>query len=173
MLYIFSGLPGTGKSTLSAALAAQIKAVYLRVDAVEQAMRDIGMKADGPEGYYVCYALAAQNLRLGLDVIADTVNPIRITREAWRGVAASAGAPFAEIEVVCTDVCEHKQRVETRTADIPGLVLPTWEEVINRHYEEWDRDRIKMDTAHKTAAETLTELCGQLHRYRMDEKERI
>ncbi|NIK79967.1 putative kinase [Paenibacillus castaneae] len=35
MLYIFSGLPGTGKSTLSSALARELQATYLRVDVVE------------------------------------------------------------------------------------------------------------------------------------------
>lgn len=89
MLYIFSGLPGTGKSTLSAALAREFRVTYLRVDVVEQAMRVAGTWVDGPEGYIVCYDIASQNLRLGLDVIADTVNPIHETRQAWREVADS------------------------------------------------------------------------------------
>lgn len=55
MLYIFSGLPGTGKSTLSSALASELRATYLRADVVEQAMRVAGVKVDGPEGYIVCY----------------------------------------------------------------------------------------------------------------------
>ncbi|MFD2699142.1 AAA family ATPase [Paenibacillus shunpengii] len=162
MLYIFSGLPATGKSTLSSMLARELRAVYLRVDVVEQAMRDAGAKVDGPEGYIVCYALASQNLRLGLDVIADTVNPILITREAWRNAAESVKAPFVEIEVVCSDENEHRQRVETRAVDIPGLVLPTWEQVIHREYDAWDRDRIVIDTAHQTAADSFEQLCQQL-----------
>ncbi|MFD1903862.1 AAA family ATPase [Paenibacillus rhizoplanae] len=34
-LYIFGGLPGTGKSTLASALASELRAPYLRVDVVE------------------------------------------------------------------------------------------------------------------------------------------
>ncbi|MBB6636592.1 AAA family ATPase [Cohnella thailandensis] len=158
MLYIFGGLPGTGKTTLSSALARMLGAAYLRVDVVEQAMRDAGIRVDGPEGYLVCYAIASQNLQLGLDVVADTVNPIQVTRRAWRNVAESLEAPFVEIEVVCTDDREHKHRVETREADIPGFVLPTWEQVRNRQYEVWDRDRIVIDTAHRTVAESLETL---------------
>ncbi|MFD0697679.1 AAA family ATPase [Paenibacillus sp. GCM10027628] len=158
MLYIFGGLPGTGKSTLSAALAREIRSTYLRVDVVEQAMRVAGVKIDGPEGYIVCYEIAKQNLFLGLEVIADTVNPIQITRQSWRNVAESLEIPYVEIEVVCSDEREHKHRVETRLADIPGFVLPTWEQVRNRQYDVWDRDHIVIDTAHQTVAESLSSL---------------
>jgi predicted kinase len=39
-LFIFSGLPGSGKTTLSKRLAKAKNAVYLRIDTVEQAMKD-------------------------------------------------------------------------------------------------------------------------------------
>jgi len=164
LLYIFSGLPGTGKTTLSSALARVLKATYLRVDVVEQAMRVAGKTPEGPEGYIVCYAIASQNLQLGLDVIADTVNPIKITRLAWRNVAESLGIPYVEIEVICSDNNEHRHRVETRTADIPGFVLPTWEQVRNREYDVWDRDHIIIDTALQTVEESLNTLFKQLEK---------
>lgn len=162
MLYIFSGLPGTGKSTLSSILAQELRAVHLRVDVVEQAMRDAGIKLEGPEGYMVCYGLASHNLRLGLDVVADTVNPIPITRLAWREAAASIHLPYIEIEVICSDKHEHMQRVTTRATDIPGLQLPTWEEVESRHYEPWDREHIIIDTANRSIAESMQDLHEQL-----------
>lgn len=162
MLFIFSGLPGTGKSTLSSTLAQELPATYLRVDVVEQAMRVGGVWVDGPAGYIVCYELASQNLRLGLNVIADTVNPIRETRQAWREVALSLGVPFVEIEVVCTDENEHRDRVSSRVADIPGFVSPTWEQVQNRQYDEWDTEHIVIDTAHQTVDESIIALRNQL-----------
>ena len=164
MLYIFSGFPGTGKSTLSSILARELRAAYLRVDVVEQAMRMAGVRIDGPEGYIVCYEIAAQNLRLGLDVIADTVNPIQVTRQAWRNVAESLETSFVEIEVVCSDEYEHRCRIETRIADIPGFVLPTWEQVKSRQYDAWDRDHIVIDTAHQTVDESMMNLYEQLDR---------
>lgn len=170
MLYIFGGLPGAGKSTLSAALARELRVTYLRIDVVEQSMRDAGVWVDGPAGYVVCYGIASQNLRVGLDVIADTVNPIAVTRQAWREVAESLGKPYVEIEIVCSDEQEHRQRVETRATDISGFVLPAWEAVKNRQYEAWDRDRIVIDTAGHTLDESLAELRGKLRSVRQAAK---
>ena len=39
-LYIFSGLPGSGKSTLAINLSQYNKASYLRIDTIEQALKD-------------------------------------------------------------------------------------------------------------------------------------
>ncbi|CAN7533002.1 AAA family ATPase [Paenibacillus sp. LjRoot153] len=166
MLYIFSGLPGTGKSTLSAALAGELRATYLRVDVVEQAMRVAGTWINGPAGYIVCYEIASHNLRLGLDVIADTVNPIHETRRSWRNVAESLGIPCVEIEVICSDEREHRHRIATRLTDIPGFALPTWDEVKTRQYDVWDRDHIIIDTAHQTVAESLMTLHEKLDQER-------
>jgi len=55
MLIIFGGLPGTGKTTIARALAGRIGAVHVRVDTIEQSIRDADvLKADvGPAGYIV------------------------------------------------------------------------------------------------------------------------
>jgi len=38
-LYIFAGLPASGKTTLAQLLAVELKAVHLRIDTIEQALR--------------------------------------------------------------------------------------------------------------------------------------
>src|SRR6202043_703235 len=123
MLIVFGGLLGTGKTTLARAFAPQRRATYLRIDTIEQALRSSEMLAGdaGPAGYMVAYALAEANLRLGGIVVADSVNPLAITRDAWRKVAAVAASAIFEIEVVCADTAEHRRRVETRTIDVAGL----------------------------------------------------
>lgn len=158
MLYIFGGLPGAGKSTLSQALARQLHAAHLRVDTIEHALRDTGTPVTGPEGYVIAYRVAEDNLRLGLSVVADTVNPLQVTRQAWRAVATQLAVPFAEIEVICSDRTEHRARIETRDVGIAGFPLPTWEDVVAREYEPWETDRIVIDTAGQTPAESLAAL---------------
>lgn len=56
---------------------------------------------------------------------------------------------------MCTDVDEHRRRAEQRVADVDGLVLPTWEEIVNREYETWERDRVVVDTALLDVAESV------------------
>jgi predicted kinase len=145
MLIIFGGLPGVGKTTVSKALAKRLKAVYLRVDTVEQLLKkEAGL--DGPEGYIVCYAQATENLKLGMTVVADSVNSVEISRDAWRQAAQDASVPFIEVELVCSNLLEHQKRVEMREADITGQKLPTWQDVGQRKYEPWVSKDLVFDT---------------------------
>jgi predicted kinase len=98
-------------------------------------------------GYRVGYAVAEDNLRVGRIVIADSVNPIEASREAWRAVAKRAGTRAIDVEMICSDSSRHRERVETRVADIPGHRVPTWQEVVGREYRAWQGDRLIIDTA--------------------------
>lgn len=165
MLYIFGGLPGTGKSTLAAALARRCHAFYIRIDTIEQAMRNAGIEVDGPAGYMVGYGLALDNLRHGMNVVADSVNPLSITRKSWRDVAAQAGVSFVEIEIICSDQQEHRARIERRKSDIPGLRLPEWKDVVSRQYDVWETEHIVVDTAGQSPEESITSLFNMLDRW--------
>ena len=164
MLIVFGGLPGSGKSTIARALARRLGAVHVRVDTIEQALRSIdALRADvGPAGYFAAYGVAEDNLRVGRIVIADSVNPLKITRNAWRAVGEGAAVEVTEVEVVCSDKAEHRHRVETRTSDIDGLKLPTWQAVVDRDYEKWDREHIVIDTALKSVDEAVGDLVSRL-----------
>jgi predicted kinase len=158
MLVILGGLPGTGKTTLARAVARELRAVHLRIDTIEVALHYAGLTSIDDKGYRVAYAVAEDLLRLGLTVIADSVNPIAITRDAWHAVGRRANVRAIDVEVVCSDLEEHRLRVESRTSDIEGFTGPTWREVVEREYEPWAQIDARIDTAARTAAESAAEL---------------
>ena len=164
MLIILGGLPGVGKTTIARELARHLGAMHVRVDSIEQAIRDSGTLSQplNDAGYRVAYAIAEDNLRVGRTVIADSVNPVHLSRDAWIGVAHQARVGAAEVELICSDRQQHRQRVETRTGDISGLRLPTWEEVGSREYERWERQHIVIDTTGRSVAECVRELLEAL-----------
>ena len=73
-LVVFGGLPATGKTTLARLLASELGALYLRIATIEQALRNSQVLRGSVEdaGYRVAYAVAAENLRLGRAVVADS-----------------------------------------------------------------------------------------------------
>ncbi|MDH6703217.1 AAA family ATPase [Streptomyces griseoviridis] len=164
MLIVIGGLPGTGKTTLARLLAARIGAVHLRIDTIEQAIVRSGLAQHpvGPAGYVIGYALAEEHLQQGLTVIAESVNPLAVTRDSWKNVGSKVAVPVVEVEVVCSDPDEHRGRVTTRSIDIPDLPLPDWQQVLNRDYEPWDREHLVVDTAGQNPRESLALLLHHL-----------
>jgi hypothetical protein len=66
------------------------------------------------------------------------------------------------VEIICSDEREHRRRVEDRVPDIPGLSGPTWQQVIDRDYRAWERDRIVIDTAQQTIEQSVEMLVALL-----------
>jgi predicted kinase len=158
-LIVLAGLPATGKSSIARELARQVGAVWLRIDSMDQAIWASGTAPSDLQDwtYRAAQAVAVDNLSVGRDVIADCVNDWQEARNGWAQSAARAGAEVVWLEIACRDAAEHRRRVEARTSDIAGLVLPDWEAVAGRDYHPWDRDHLTIDTSHKTL-ETCVEL---------------
>ncbi|HKN98505.1 MAG TPA: AAA family ATPase [Pseudonocardiaceae bacterium] len=167
-LVVVGGLPATGKTTVSRRAADALGAAYVRIDTIEQAVKDsetntgnvLNHAVEWGLGYEVGYAVARDQLNRGMDVVADCVNPMKITRDAWQAVAASTGTRLVEVEIVCSDEDEHRQRATTRTVDVPNLVPPTWQQIVDREYEPWDRPHVVLDTAGTAIADTVARLCA-------------
>jgi len=162
ILYIFSGLPGTGKTTLAQRLAAETQGCYLRIDTIEQALRELCNANVQAEGYQFAYRVATDNLKLGMSVIADSCNPVEITRREWMQVALQEGVRYVNIEVCCSDKAEHQRRIKSRVGTVPGLKLPIWNDVVSREYESWVESRLEIDTAHCSADESFAYMLQKL-----------
>jgi predicted kinase len=129
----------------------------LRIDSIEQSILDSAISPNSVEdaGYRVGYSIAEDNLRLKQDVVADSVNGWPVTRNAWLAVAKRAEAVAFEIEIICSDIAEHRRRIESRKSDIPGLKLPTWQDVQTGDYLPWDRKPITIDTARQILEQSV------------------
>jgi predicted kinase len=151
-LIVLAGLPASGKSTIALELARRTGAMWLRVDSMDQAIWASGTAPEDLRDwtYRAAQAVAADNLALGLDVIADCVNGWREAREGWDACRRKAGVEVVWLEIICSDPAEHRRRVETRVVDVVGLKLPDWEAVVTRNYHGWDEDHVTIDTAHRS-----------------------
>jgi predicted kinase len=61
-LIVFGGLPGSGKSSIARELARDTGAMWLRIDCIEQAIRESGVVAGSIDdaGYRAAYAVLLQ-----------------------------------------------------------------------------------------------------------------
>lgn len=149
-LIVMAGLPGSGKSSVAEALGRLLRRPVLSVDPIEAAMwrSEIPASMTGLAAYGVAEAIAGENLRLGLGVIVDAVNPVAAARDGWVSLAARQGAGLAFVECTCPSPDVHRQRIEGRRRGIAGMDETTWDmvEARRREYEPWTCDRIALDT---------------------------
>ncbi|WP_162942213.1 AAA family ATPase [Desertimonas flava] len=151
MLIVMSGLPGTGKSAIADELGRRRTWPVLSVDPVEAAIWRCGITASfetGVAAYEVAATLAEHQLRIGLSVIADAVNALEVARDMWRRVCERTDAAMRVIEVVCSDVDEHRRRLEGRIRGIDGFPEPTWGQVSARReeWQPWTVDHLTLDS---------------------------
>ena len=150
VLAVFAGLPGVGKSTLAARVAAELPAAVLAVDTVDFTLQryDVTEPRPGFAAYGVVAALAEVQLRIGHSVIIDAVNPVRAARQLWVDLADRMAVPLRVVEVVCGDDAEHRRRVQARYAARDHDGVPDWVRVLDRQaeYEPYLGPRLVVDT---------------------------
>ena len=161
-LTVVGGLPAVGKTAVCREvlrLRSESQAgppTWLRIDSIEQALRDSGEMLPGMPGgagYYVAAAVARDVLASGGDVLVECVNPLPLTRRLWEETASAAGARFLAVAIVCSDAAEHRRRAQQRGSDIEGLELPGWQEIARRDYAPWPEADLRLDTARLTVTE--------------------
>ena len=155
MLVVFGGRPGVGKTTIAAEVARRSRANFVRVDSVETGIVRAGLTSSadtGIAGYAVAHQVVRSMLLEGLDVVVDAVNPIAVARRAWVDLAGELDVDHLHvahlgIEVVCSDERLHRSRIESRRPDLPGHVMPTWDDVVSLEYEPWTDADMTLDSA--------------------------
>jgi predicted kinase len=152
-LIVFSGVPGSGKSTLSDAVGRSLRVPVFAVDWLLGALTPFGgyhLDGQWDIGTELLTTLALRQLALGQSAILDFPGEDVATRARWRSLAQRAGADFKVIVCTCSDPQLHRSRVEGRKRGIPGWHDPGhWGNVQRRlaEFPPWTQDVLTVDTA--------------------------
>jgi tRNA uridine 5-carbamoylmethylation protein Kti12 len=135
-LIIFSGLPGTGKSTLAEATLVRSELKPTREE-----------KPLGFAGYELLTILAERQLILGQSVILDSVAASRTIRRTWQQLSDQYDADRHVIECMCSDELLHRSHLKGRNRGIPGWHELDWSEVerVKGYYLPWEEEHLVLD----------------------------
>ena len=157
LFVVFSGLPGTGKSTLAEAVGRMLSIPVFAKDwlesslvrvGVQQAIIDDKPKPLGYVGYELLATLAERQLMLDQSVIIDSVASITSVREQWRKLADHYQAQWRVVECICSDATLHQARIVARQRHIPDWPELTWAEVerTRSNYTPWLESHLILDS---------------------------
>ena len=154
---LFTGVPGTGKTTLAEAITKEHNAALLNWDWMMSALRVFPTVWESVEndnelrrdvGYTLMNRMVEYRLRLGQSSVLDCVaRPRAVAR--WRELCDRYATVFVGVECVLLNATEHQRRIEGRTRGIPGWDELEWVSVANSRviYEPLTGPKLVLDAA--------------------------
>ena len=159
------GYPGTGKSTIARLLATSLHAPLIDRDIIRQMAVDLlgNLPQVGHFSYELMYALAREQLGLGLSVVADTPLTYRRTYEECQQIAQELHVPMLVVHCQCPpDV--QKRRLEGRKGQVSNFQITSWEEWARwkERFEEFEDHGCVIDTSNPMD-ESLARVMRSIH----------
>lgn len=138
-LVLFSGLPGTGKSTLADKLARELRWPLLRIDDVLGEVPENPTVAFWDSKVAVLLGLTETQIELGVSVIVDSVF-MNMDRNHAQELARKRRAQFRPVYVFVSDETVWKERVTTRAKESNHKDVATWEQIQHQrgHFRAWE-----------------------------------
>lgn len=107
----FSGMPGTGKSTLASFVGRRLRhAVVVRRNGVKEMLQDFqNTEFEERMIYRIVYKIAAEGLSEGYSIVIDGAGWERKTHDRFRRLAKKMNTRFLSVRLHCTLLTSHQR----------------------------------------------------------------
>lgn len=140
-LILFSGLPGTGKSTLARRLARELRLPLLCIDDVIGDVPENAGISFWDSRVAILLDVVKTQLEAGLSVIVESVF-MNMDRYHAQKLARSYQARFLPVHVYVSDETVWKARVDARRRELSHSDVATWERIQHQRerFRKWEPD---------------------------------